>query len=71
MISKSEHIDVITKEGAKDLNVGQILMFDLDGYRNDYKITKISKGEVWAKKVRTYSLDEVDLGDTLGRNEEA
>ena len=60
-MAKTEHIDVITKEGSKILKKGQILMFDQDGYRNDYKITNIVHGKVFAKKVRTYSPDEVNV----------
>ena len=62
-MAKTEHIDVITKEGSKILKKGQILMFDQDGYRNDYKITSIINGKVFAKKVRTYSPDEVDVAE--------
>ena len=60
---KWEHIDHITEEGSKNLKTGQILMFDYEGSRNDYKIMRIKDGKVWAKKVRTYAPDEVEVTD--------
>lgn len=65
----SEEIsDILTDKAFKDLKVGQILMFNYEGSRNDYKITKINRKskKCWAKKVTTYSTDQVNIDDKNG-----
>lgn len=65
----SEEIsDILTDKAFKDLKVGQILMFNFEGSRNDYKITKINRKskKCWAKKVTTYSTDQVNIDDKNG-----
>lgn len=65
----SEEIsDILTDKAFKDLKVGQILMFNYEGSRNDYKITKINRKskKCWVKKVTTYSTDQVNIDDKNG-----
>lgn len=65
----SEEIsDILTDKAFKDLKVGQILMFNFEGSRNDYKITKINRKskKCWVKKVTTYSTDQVNIDDKNG-----
>jgi len=68
-ISNSEEIsDILTDKAFKELKIGQILMFSFEGSRNDYKITKINRKakRCWAKKVTTYSTDDVNIDDKDG-----
>jgi hypothetical protein len=58
-VRPEEITDVLTPEGVARLQVGQVLMFDYEGSRNDMKITKIKNGRVWAKRIKTYHPDEV------------
>ncbi len=51
--------DVLTPEGIARLQVGQVLMFRYEGSRNDMKIMKIDKDEVWAKQITTRDPNEV------------
>lgn len=55
--------DILTPEGIARLEVGQVLMFDFEGSRNDLKIRMISKaGHVWAQKIDTYDPSQVNVG---------
>lgn len=68
----SEEIsDILTDKAFKDLKVGQILMFNFEGSRNDYKITKINRKskKCWAKKVTTYSTDQVNIDSRDGNTQ--
>lgn len=68
----SEEIsDILTDKAFKDLKVGQILMFNYEGSRNDYKITKINRKskKCWAKKVTTYSTDQVNIDSRDGNTQ--
>lgn len=63
---KSEEIsDVLTHEGIKKLKQGQILVFNFEGSRNEYKITKLNKksGRCWVVPVTTYAENEVHVED--------
>ena len=65
----SEEIsDILTDKAFKDLKVAQILMFNYEGSRNDYKITKINRKskKCWVKKVTTYSTDQVNIDSQDG-----
>lgn len=68
---KDEIGDMLTKEGIQKLKVGQILMFDYEGSRNEYKITRLNRKahKCWVKKVRTYHPDEVSVEDAFGDKE--
>lgn len=71
-ISNSEEIsDILTDKAFKELKIGQILMFSFEGSRNDYKITKINRKskKCWAKKVTTYSTDEIDIDSKDGTSQ--
>jgi hypothetical protein len=50
--------DIFKPEAIEKLNEGEILSFDYEGSRNDYRIVQIKNGEVWGKKVTTYTPDE-------------
>lgn len=68
-MSKSEEIsDVLTLEGIQKLKVGQILMFDYEGSRNEYQVTKLNKksGKCWVKPIKTYLPEEATITDKLG-----
>lgn len=68
----SEEIsDILTDKAFKDLKVGQILMFNYEGSRNDYKITKINRKskKCWVKKVTTYSTDQVNIDSRDGNTQ--
>lgn len=66
--AQMEITNILTPEGIKKLKKGQILMFVKDGKRNDIKITRMSKGRVWAKRVDTY--DPEDLVVSSGNETE-
>jgi hypothetical protein len=51
--------DILTPEGAKRLKVGQVMMFDFEGSRNDLKIMRKHNKKVWAKQIVTHHPDEV------------
>ncbi len=53
-----EITDIFTPEGIKKLKKDQILIFQGDK-KTELKITKISKGRVWAREVTTYTPEEV------------
>jgi hypothetical protein len=66
MTNNSQEIsDVLTPEGLQKLKVGQILIFNYEGSRNEFKVTKLNKksGKCWVKPVTTYSEDQVDVVD--------
>lgn len=41
----------LTKEGAKKLKVGQVMMFDFEGSPVYLKVMRKEKGQVYAKKL--------------------
>ena len=55
--------DVFTPVGIQKLKVGQILIFNYEGSRNEFKITRLNKKKhiVRAIKVTTYAPDEVTV----------
>lgn len=72
MVQVSEEIsDILTDKAFKELKIGQILMFNYEGSRNEYKITKINRKakRCWVKKVTTYHPDEVKTEDASGNKE--
>lgn len=60
--------EILTKEGLNKLRIGQVLMFNYEGCRNEYKITRINRKahKCWVKRIRTYHPDEVTITDKLG-----
>lgn len=71
MVQVEEISDILTDKAFKELKIGQILMFNYEGSRNEYKITKINRKakRCWVKKVTTYSTDEVLTEDEHGNKE--
>lgn len=63
--------DILTDKAFKELKQGQILMFNFEGSRNDYKITKINRKakRCWVRKVNTYSTDDVNIEDLTGNKQ--
>lgn len=53
--------DIFTPEGLQKIKVGQVMMFNLDGVRNEYRIMRIKNGKVWGKKVITYHPSQVEI----------
>lgn len=53
----------LTELGKKDLKVGQVLMFDMEGSETHLKITRKRGGKVWAKEVYLYRPNEVEIVD--------
>lgn len=54
--------DILTPGGIAKLQIGQVLMFNFEGSRNDLKVMKITKtGAVWAKRITTYDPDDVTV----------
>ncbi len=52
--------DVLTTKGINRLRVGQVLMFNYEGSRNDLLIMKITKSyHVWAKRITTHDPSQV------------
>lgn len=58
--------DIFTPEGMEKVKVGQLLMFDFEGSRNDYKIMRKSHGKVWGKRVETVDPSQVLVTDKEG-----
>lgn len=50
----------LTKKGQRELNVGQILMFDFEGSPIHLKIMRKRHGKVWAKRTYAYTPEEAD-----------
>jgi hypothetical protein len=48
----------LTPQGIAKLKKGQVLVFDYEGSRNEYRIVRIKDGEVWVKPVTLMSMDE-------------
>ncbi len=70
MNTRSEEItDVISDEGFDRLKVGNVLTFDYEGSRSDYKITRMNKTNrrIWARQIKTYDPSEVGIVDKKGR----
>lgn len=55
-----EITDVLTPEGVKKLKLRQVLVFDYEGSRNEYRVVKIKDGRVWVKPVTLYTPGEAD-----------
>jgi hypothetical protein len=71
MVQVEEISDILTDKAFKELKIGQILMFNYEGSRNEYKITKINRKakRCWVKKVTTYSPDKIDIKDDQGNSQ--
>lgn len=53
--------EAFTPEGINKLKQGQVLIFDFEGSKNEYKITKINKksSKVWAKPTTLYTEEQM------------
>lgn len=51
--------DVLTKDGAAKLKIGQVLMFNNEGIPIHLKIMRKFKGKVWAKHTHLYTEAEL------------
>lgn len=60
--------DIFTKEGIKNVTVGQVLGFQQDGKLQRYKVVKrnIKRREVWVRPVTLYHPDQVHITDKTG-----
>ena len=59
----SEWIDLtpeLTEQGIAKLKKGQVLVFDFEGSRNEFRIVQIKDGKVWVKPVTLMSMDEAE-----------
>lgn len=66
-----EITDVLTPEGIARLKVGQVLMFDYEGSRNELKISRIKHGRVWARPIQTVLPNQVLVdGESLDKASE-
>jgi hypothetical protein len=52
--------DQFTQAGIDHLEVGQVLTFDYEGSRNDFRIVDTDNNEVWIKPIRTYTYQEAE-----------
>lgn len=60
-MSKWEDItDILNKKGQRQLQVGQVLIFDFEGSATHLKIMRKRYGKVWAKKTYIYTPEEAD-----------
>jgi hypothetical protein len=50
----------LTKKGQKELEVGQVLVFDFEGSPVHLKIMRKRNGKVWAKRTYLYTPEEAD-----------
>ena len=57
--------DILTVKGKKNLQVGQVLIFDYEGSPIHLKIMRKYKGKVWAKEIYLYKLSEVEIVDKV------
>lgn len=55
-----EITDILTPEGVKKLKLRQVLVFDYEGSRNEYKVMEIKDGRVWVKPVTLLTVGEAD-----------
>jgi len=51
--------DILTPQGIEKLKVGQVLMFDFEGSRNELKIMRKTESSVWAKRISTVLPEQV------------
>lgn len=51
----------LTLKGQRELQVGQILMFDYEGSKTNIRIMRKYKGKVWGKEVQLYKPEEVGI----------
>ena len=50
---------IMTPEGAKKLKVGQLMVFNYEGSRNEYIVKRKTKdGKIWVKQTQTYTPKE-------------
>ena len=59
--------DIFTKDGIKEVSIGQVLRFEREGKIHSYKVVKrhIKRREVWVRPVRLYRPDEVQFKDKV------
>lgn len=55
--------DTLTPAGLKKLQVGQVLVFNYEGSRNEYKIMRIRNGNCWVKPVTLHLPENVNIVD--------
>ncbi|SIC59875.1 hypothetical protein [Mycobacteroides abscessus] len=57
--------DIFTKEGLKNVTVGQVLGFQQDGKLQRYKVVKrnIKRREIWVRPVKLYRPADVQVTD--------
>lgn len=55
----------LTKQGQKNLQVGQVLIFDFEGSPVHLKIMRKHNGKVWAKPNYIYLPEEVEVKDKV------
>jgi hypothetical protein len=48
-------------EGSRQVKVGQVLIFDYEGSRNEYKVMRVGKGKCCVRPVTLYLPDEVKI----------
>lgn len=66
MSTKANWIDMtdqFTPEGIARLEKGQVLVFDYEGSRNEYKIMRIRHGKVWVKHITLYDPNDDIFSD--------
>lgn len=59
--------DVFTKDGLKNINVGQTLTFNKDGKTASYKVVRrhVKRHELWVRPITLYLPDEVAIVDKV------
>ncbi len=53
----------LTEKGLKELQVGQVMIFEFEGSKTYLKIMRKHKGKVWAKEIQLYRPDQIDIVD--------
>ena len=62
--------DVLTPKGIKELKKNQVLIFDFEGSKIKLKIMRKYGGIVWAKRIQTFTEDQLKDHDKHDVNTE-